>query len=151
MNGVRKKCNLEAAGHREDCKCLRLRFNRAGAPKYRVHSDVALSEEHTVTLILYYVAFMIGGDLAAYFLGLLVEYEWGKQASLLVFLALGLVGARSLGNYTESRHIKCEMKAPWMNPGVRELAALSALAALGCGLAAGQGDLLFVALLAPPA
>src|SRR5215470_18191864 len=64
-------------------------FNRAGAPpKYRVHSDVALSEEHTVTLILYYVAFMIGGDLAAYFLGLLVEYEWGKQASLLVFLAL---------------------------------------------------------------
>ena len=85
-------------------------------------------------------------------LGLLVEYEWGKQASLLVFLALyflfllGLVGARSLGNYTESRHIKCEMKAPWMNPGVRELAALSALAALGCGLAAGQGDLLFVAL-----
>ena len=88
MNGVRKKCNLEAAGHREDCKCLRLRFNRAGAPKYRVHSDVALSEEHTVTLILYYVAFMIGGDLAAYLLGLLVEYEWGKQASQLVFLAL---------------------------------------------------------------
>ena len=72
-----------------------------------------------MTLILYYVAFMIGGDLAAYFLGLLVEYEWGKQASLLVFLALGLVGARSLGNYTESRHIKREMKAPWMNPGVR--------------------------------
>jgi hypothetical protein len=33
-----------------------------------------------------------------------------------------------------------------MNPGVRELAALSALAALGCGLAAAQGDLLFVAL-----
>ena len=38
------------------------------------------------------------------------------------------------------------MKAPWMDPGLRELAALSALAALGCGLAAGQGDLLFVAL-----
>jgi len=38
------------------------------------------------------------------------------------------------------------MKALWMNPGVRELAALSALAALGCGLAAAQGDLLFVAL-----
>ena len=57
-------------------------------PKYRVHSDVALSEEHTVTLILFYVVFMIGGDLAAYLLGLLVEYEWGKQASLLVFLAL---------------------------------------------------------------
>ena len=41
-----------------------------------------------MTLILYYLAFMIGGDFAAYFLGLLVEYEWGKQASLLVFLAL---------------------------------------------------------------
>ena len=41
-----------------------------------------------MTLILYCVAFMIGGDLAAYFLGLLVEYEWGKQVSLLVFLAL---------------------------------------------------------------
>jgi len=38
------------------------------------------------------------------------------------------------------------MKALWMDPGVRELAALSALAALGCGLAVAQGDLLFVAL-----
>ena len=57
-------------------------------PTYRVHSDVALSEERTVTLILYYVAFMIGGDFAAYFLGLLVEYEWGKNVSLIVFLAL---------------------------------------------------------------
>ena len=33
-----------------------------------------------------------------------------------------------------------------MDPRVRELAALSALAALGCGLAAGQGDLLFVVI-----
>ena len=41
-----------------------------------------------MTLILFYVAFMIGGDLAAYLLGLLVEYQWGKQVSLLVFLAL---------------------------------------------------------------
>ena len=41
-----------------------------------------------MTLILYYLAFMIGGDLVAYFLGLLVEYEWGKQVSLIVFLAL---------------------------------------------------------------
>ena len=64
----------------------------------------------------------------------------------LLLVSLGLVAARSLGNYTESRHIKCEMKAPWMNPGVQELAALSALAALGCGLAAAQGDLLFVAI-----
>ena len=41
-----------------------------------------------MTLILYYVAFMIGGDLAAYLLGLRVEYEWGKHVSLIVFLAL---------------------------------------------------------------
>ena len=41
-----------------------------------------------MTLILYYVAFMIGGDLVAYFLGLLVEYECGKHVSLIVFLAL---------------------------------------------------------------
>ena len=112
------------------------------APPIRGVGDVALSEERTVTLILYYVAFMIGGDLAAYFLGLLVEYEWGKRVSLIVFLALyfffalGRLDARSLGNYAEKCHIKCEMKALWMDPGVRELAALSALAALGCGLAA---------------
>ena len=58
------------------------------APKISDHSDAALSEERAVTLILYYVAFMIGGDLAAYFLGLLVEYEWGMHASLIVFLVL---------------------------------------------------------------
>jgi len=39
-----------------------------------------------VSLILYYVVFMIGGDIAAYFLGLLVEYEWGTHVSLIVFL-----------------------------------------------------------------
>ena len=41
-----------------------------------------------MTLILFYLAFIIGGDLAAYFLGLLVEYAWGKQVSMIVFLAL---------------------------------------------------------------
>ena len=51
-----------------------------------------------------------------------------------------------MGNYAESCHIKRELKALWMDPRVRELAALSALAALGCGLAAGQGDLLFLAI-----
>jgi hypothetical protein len=75
-----------------------------------------------VTLILYYVAFMIGGDFVAYFLGLLVEYEWGKHVSLIVFLALyffislGRLGARSLDNYTQRCHIKCELKALWMDP-----------------------------------
>ena len=57
-------------------------------PRFVALGDVVLSEERIVTLILYYVAFMIGGDLAAYFLGLLVEYEWGKRVSLIVFLAL---------------------------------------------------------------
>ena len=41
-----------------------------------------------MSLILYYVVFMIGGDVAAYFLGLLVEYEWGTHVSLIVFLVL---------------------------------------------------------------
>ena len=41
-----------------------------------------------MSLILYYVVFMIGGDIAAYFLGLLVEYEWGTHVSLIVFLVL---------------------------------------------------------------
>jgi uncharacterized membrane protein len=41
-----------------------------------------------VSLIVYYVVFMIAGDFAAYFLGLFVEYEWGQQVSLIVFLAL---------------------------------------------------------------
>src|SRR5262245_43792570 len=75
------------------------------------------SEEHTVTLILFYIAFMIGGDLAAYLLGLLVEYQWGKQVSLLVFLALYFVflwvsWLLAVWVTTPSRHIKREMKAP---------------------------------------
>ena len=39
-------------------------------------------------LIVYFVIFMIAGDFAAYFIGLLVEFEWGSHASLIVFLAL---------------------------------------------------------------
>jgi hypothetical protein len=35
-----------------------------------------------------------------------------------------------------------------MDSGLRELAALSALAALGCGLAAAQGDFLFAVIFA---
>jgi len=41
-----------------------------------------------MTLIIYYLVFMIGGDFAAYFIGLAVEYEFGSQVSLIVFLAL---------------------------------------------------------------
>jgi hypothetical protein len=35
------------------------------------------------------------------------------------------------------------MKAPQIDPAVQELAALSTLTAVGCGLAAAQGDLWF--------
>ena len=41
-----------------------------------------------MSLIIYYVAFMIVGDFAAYLLGLFTEYEWGSFASLMVFLSL---------------------------------------------------------------
>jgi hypothetical protein len=41
-----------------------------------------------VLLIVYYVACMIAGDLAAYVIGLLTEREFGGQVSLIVFLTL---------------------------------------------------------------
>jgi membrane protein implicated in regulation of membrane protease activity len=44
-----------------------------------------------VTLLAYYLVFMIAGDVLAYFLGLFVEYEWGPHVSLVVFLALYFV------------------------------------------------------------
>ena len=39
-------------------------------------------------LIVYYVIFMIAGDLAAYAIGLVTEHEFGGQVSLIVFLVL---------------------------------------------------------------
>jgi hypothetical protein len=47
--------------------------------------------ESTVSLIAYYLVFMIAGDFAAYFLGLLVEYRWGSHVSLIAFLILYFV------------------------------------------------------------
>jgi hypothetical protein len=44
-----------------------------------------------VQLIVYYLIFMIAGDFAAYFIGLVVEREFGGQVSLIVFLALYFV------------------------------------------------------------
>jgi len=41
-----------------------------------------------VLLIVYYVGFMIAGDLAAYAIGLVSELEFGGHVSLIVFLAL---------------------------------------------------------------
>jgi hypothetical protein len=39
-------------------------------------------------LIVYYVVFMIAGDLTAYAIGFVTEREFGGQVSLIVFLAL---------------------------------------------------------------
>jgi len=39
-------------------------------------------------LLVYYVVFMIAGDLTAYLIGLGIEREFGSQASLIAFLAL---------------------------------------------------------------
>ena len=39
-------------------------------------------------LIVYYVVFMIVGDLCAYLIGLVTEGTFGSQASLIVFLTL---------------------------------------------------------------
>jgi hypothetical protein len=41
-----------------------------------------------MSLIVWYLGFMIAGDLVAYFIGRFVEYEWGANASLVVFLSL---------------------------------------------------------------
>ena len=41
-----------------------------------------------MSLIVYFIGFMLAGDVVAYLVGLFVEYEWGTYASLIVFLAL---------------------------------------------------------------
>lgn len=41
-----------------------------------------------MVLIVWYLLFMIAGDVLAYLIGLFVEYEWGPNASLFVFLTL---------------------------------------------------------------
>jgi hypothetical protein len=47
-----------------------------------------LLSEGMMLLIAYYVIFVIAGSLSDYFIGLIVEREFGGQVSLLVFLAL---------------------------------------------------------------
>jgi hypothetical protein len=49
------------------------------------------SWEGIMLLIVYYVIFVIAGDLFDYLIGLIVEREFGSHASLLVFLALYFV------------------------------------------------------------
>ena len=41
-----------------------------------------------MSLIVYYVGFVLVGDVADYLIGLIVEREFGSHASLIVFLAL---------------------------------------------------------------
>jgi hypothetical protein len=61
----------------------RASFNLVGGPRHAIKS-----EEFIVLLIAYYVVFMIAGDLAAYAIGRVTEFEFGSQVSLIVFLAL---------------------------------------------------------------
>ena len=42
-------------------------------------------------LIVYYVSFMMAGDLFDYLIGLIVEREFGTHVSLIVFLSLYLL------------------------------------------------------------
>jgi len=39
-------------------------------------------------LIIWYVGFVLIGDVLAYFVGRFTEYEWGDNPSMIVFLAL---------------------------------------------------------------
>jgi hypothetical protein len=41
-----------------------------------------------MTLLFWYVGFVLAGDALAYLIGRFVEYEWGSNASLVVFLTL---------------------------------------------------------------
>jgi hypothetical protein len=41
-----------------------------------------------MTLLFWYVGFVLAGDVLAYLFGRFVEYEWGPNASLIVFLTL---------------------------------------------------------------
>ena len=51
----------------------------------------ALREKLIMMLIIYYLALVAAGDVLAYLSGLFVEYEWGSNASLIVFLAIYFV------------------------------------------------------------
>ena len=41
-----------------------------------------------MTLLLWYVGFVLTGNVLAYFIGRFIEYEWGSNASLIVYLTL---------------------------------------------------------------
>ena len=54
----------------------------------RFAGAAACSWEGIVLLIVYYVGFMIAGDIFDYLIGIIVERQFGSHASFLVFLAL---------------------------------------------------------------
>ena len=59
------------------------------------------------------------------------------------------LGPRCSSNMRAVERIEsAQMRAPWADPILWELLALAALAALGCGLALAQADLLFLAIFA---
>jgi hypothetical protein len=43
---------------------------------------------YPMTLLFWYVGFVLAGDVLAYLFGRFVEYEWGSNPSLIVFLTL---------------------------------------------------------------
>ena len=60
-----------------------------------------------MSLIVYYLVFMIVGDFAAYFLGLFTEYEWGsgepdRLSGSLFSFSMGVLGACGAGHQAQN-------------------------------------------------
>src|ERR1700747_3062394 len=72
------------------CDALKCgRFRCISSPRREIpHPGNRHQRDIVVWLIVYYVIFMIAGDLAAYAIGLVTEREFGGQVSLIVFLVL---------------------------------------------------------------
>jgi hypothetical protein len=47
--------------------------------------------ELIMLLIIWYLGLVAAGDVLAYFIGLFVEYDWGSNASMIIFLAIYFV------------------------------------------------------------
>jgi cation transporter-like permease len=62
-------------------------YRRALRGLVRLGIARARRREAAMMVIVYYVISMIAGTIAAYFIGLSVEYEWGQQVSLITSLA----------------------------------------------------------------
>ena len=53
---------------------------------------VTLAEgELIMLLIIWYLGLVAAGDVLAYLIGLFVEYEWGSNASMIIFLLIYFV------------------------------------------------------------